>query len=62
MDFIDLVKIYGPLAIGWVLYVYERKINADLQAQTMAAFIEDTKAKILHQVTLERLVDLVERK
>ena len=54
MDFTDLLKIYGPMALGWVLYAFERKnnieerkVNIALQDRVMAAFLEDTKAKIL---------------
>lgn len=63
MDFTDLLKIYGPMAIGWVLYAFERKNNLDerkvntaLQDRIMEAFLEDTKAKILQQTAYEKLI------
>lgn len=63
MDFADLVKIYGPMALGWVLYAFERKnnieerkVNIALQDRVMAAFLEDTKAKILQQTAYEKLI------
>ena len=47
MDFTDLLKIYGPMALGWVLYAFERKnnieerkVNIALQDRVMAAFLE----------------------
>lgn len=63
MDFTDLLKVYGPMAIGWVLYAFERKNNLDerkvntaLQDRIMEAFLEDTKAKILQQTAYEKLI------
>ena len=63
MDFTDILKIYGPMAIGWVLYAFERKnnieerkVNTALQDRVMQAFLEDTKAKILQQTAYEKLI------
>ncbi len=63
MDFTDILKIYGPMAIGWVLYAFERKnnieerkVNTALQDRVMEAFLEDTKAKILQQTAYEKLI------
>ena len=63
MDFTDLLKLYGPMALGWVLYAFERKnnieerkVNTALQDRVMEAFLEDTKAKILQQTAYEKLI------
>jgi hypothetical protein len=68
MDFTDILKIYGPMAIGWVLYAFERKnnieerkVNTALQDRVMQAFLEDTKAKILQQTAYEKLIAVLSK-
>lgn len=56
---IDIVTIYGPLALGWVAWAYSewerRSLLRSLQDRSHAAIVESTRV-------IERLATLIEER
>ncbi len=54
MEFLDLVKIYGPLALGWVVAVYLLKFildryQTDIDARVKLATALDGLTRVIEE-------------
>jgi len=58
----ELLKVYGPMALGWVLFILERKDRSALQASLMTAFVGATAANVELKSIVQRMVDMLEKK
>ena len=52
MDLMDIVKIYGPLGIGWIIAAYLLKFildryNTDIESRTKLATALDGLTKVI---------------
>ncbi len=55
MDFTDILKIYGPLAIGWVLAGYLMKFIMD-------RYDKDIDAKVKLSTALDSLTSVIKER
>lgn len=55
MDWLELVKLWGPLSLGWVAAAYMGKFIFD-------RYDRDIDAKVKLATALDNLSDLIERK
>ena len=55
MEFAELMKIYGPMAIGWVIAAYLGKFVLD-------RYNADIEARVRLANALDKLTDLIEKR
>ncbi len=55
MDWLELVKLWGPLSLGWVAAAYMGKFIMD-------RYDKDIDAKVKLATALDNLSDIIERK
>ena len=57
MELLDVIKVYGPLGIGWVVALYLLKFvleryDRDIEARTKLATSLDGLAKVIENCTI----------
>lgn len=64
MDLSQLVTVYGPLGLGWPLFIYMLKQYKELILQhitlhqtIMQTLVKDTEAKVTLSLTLSQLLE-----
>lgn len=55
MDFIDVLKVYGPLGFGWLGFIYVGKFILD-------RYDKDVDAKVRLATALDALTSIIEQK
>ena len=60
MDLSDFLKLYGPMALGWVAAAYLFQRLSAIQDKVMTAFVADTEFKSDLKNALENLKDTID--
>lgn len=55
-DGVELVKTYGPLALGWVMYIWERNDKNELQKSLTTMVIAQTSALVEFKGVLQQIL------
>ena len=59
---IDMLKIYGPLSLGWVFYMLERRDNRAKDVALLAAYVTASITLAEFKNVIQHLVNLLDKK
>ena len=59
---IDMLKIYGPLSLGWVFYMLERRDSKTKDAALLAAYVTASITLTEFKNVIQHLVNLLDKK
>lgn len=62
MELVELVTVYGPLGLGWVLYIQERKSHDRTREKVLDAFVGESEAKGKVFNAIDQLSTLIKAK
>ena len=58
---IDMLKVYGPLSLGWIMYILERRDAKTKDAALLTAYVNISTALTEFKGVLSNLVELVKK-
>ena len=59
---IDMLKIYGPLSLGWIFYILERRDNKTKDAALLAAYVSASITLAEFKGVMQQLVNLMDKR
>lgn len=55
-------EVYGPMAMGWIAFIYIFIRFMSLNDKIMSAFLSDTQAKMEMKAAFDKLSTIVEKR